>query len=243
MSQKPVLPTGRAAVFTAVCVLLAVAAHTWMSGAAVPLWAVLAAVPAVFVTARLAAGRERSLGTILMLMGLDQTTLHLLFSAAQHHAASMSAVITSPAAIIVQLPSAPLPGTSAIPAMSPAVMATMPPMPGMTGMTGMAGMSGMTGAAAQMRMTPGMLAAHALAALVCAWWLRRGESTVHALVGTVAAWIADRLRLPRPGRPPIPAAPAFRLPAGGPIRPATVLLRFAVARRGPPSPLSVRCVF
>jgi len=236
MSQKPVLPTGRAAAFTAVCVLLAVAAHTWMSGASVPMWAVLAALPPVFATARLAAGRERSLGTILMLMGLDQTALHLLFGAAQQHAASMAAVITSPAAIIVQLPSAPLPGASTIPAVSPAMLAAMPNMPGMSGMTG----ASMTGAAAQMRMTPGMLAAHAVAALVCAWWLRRGEAAVHALVGTVAAWIADRFRLPQPGPRPIAVGPRDRFRGIAPALPPIRLLRFALARRGPPLPLSLQ---
>jgi hypothetical protein len=237
MSQKPVLPTGRAAAFTAVCVLLAVAAHTWMSGANVPTWAVLAALAPVFATARLAAGRERSLGTILMLMGLDQTALHLLFGAAQQHAAAMAAVITSPAAIIVQLPSAPLPGASTIPAVSPAAMAAMPSMPGMP--SPMSGM-GLSAAAAQMRMTPGMLAAHAVAALICAWWLRRGEATVHALVGAVAAWIADRFRLPQPGPRPVAVGLQGRVRGIAPALPPFRLLRFALARRGPPLSLSLQ---
>jgi hypothetical protein len=239
MSQKPVLPTGRAAVFTVVCVLLAVAVHSWMSGAAVPPWAVLAGLVPVFVTARLASGRERSLGAILLLMGLDQTALHLLFEAAQQHAAAMADTITSPAAIIVQLPSMPMPGMS-MPGMSTAgVSMSGMPMSGMN-MSGM-GMYGMSapGVAAKMQMTPGMLAMHAMTALVCAWWLRRGEATVHALVGTVAAWIADKFRLPRPDVRPIRLGPDAFFRGSRPTVPSTRLLRFALARRGPPLPLSI----
>ena len=230
MSQKPVLPTGRAAVFTAVCVLLAVAAHTWMSGAAIPLWAVGAGLLPVFATARLMAGRERSLGTILTLMGLDQTALHALFDVAQQHAAAAATMVTSPAARIVMMPSVPLPGANAMPAVS---------MAGMAGMQ-MSGM-GMSGAAAPMRMTPGMFAVHAVAALVCAWWLRRGEATVHAVVGAVAAWISDRFRLPQPGsRTGVPAGLEFCSRQGTePTRPPTGMLRFVLARRGPPLTLSV----
>ena len=224
--------------FTAVCVFLAVAAHTWMSGAGIPLWAVPAGLLPVFVSARLAAGREQSLGMILTLMGLDQTALHLLFDAAQQHAAAAAAVISSPAAIIVQLPPAPLPGMSSIPAV-PTGGFQMPGMPGMPGMNGTAGL-GLVGSAAQMRMTPGMLAVHVVAALVCAWWLRRGEVTVHALVGAIAAWIADRFRLPQTAgaRPVLAGRPAC-VRAAGPTRPGVGLLRFALARRGPPLPLSV----
>lgn len=242
MRQEPVLPTGRAAVFTAVCVGLAVAAHTWMSGARVPLWAVLAGLVPVFATARMAAGRERSLGSILALMAVDQTALHLLFGAAQQHAAAVAGAVgtmtVSPAAIIVQLPPAPLPGMTSIPAV-PAAALSMPDMGGMN-MPGM----GPSSTAAPMHMTFGMFAAHAIAALICAWWLRRGEATVHELFAAVAAWIADRFLLPPFGQPaPITAGPAAARPRStSPRRPAAAFLRFAVARRGPPVPLSVCCV-
>jgi hypothetical protein len=236
MRQEPVLPTGRAAVFTAVCVGLAVVAHTWMSGAQVPLWALPAGLVPVFATARLAAGRERSLGSILALMTVDQTALHLLFDAAQQHAAAVASAVgtmtVSPAAIIVQLPPAPLPGMDSIPAVPAAALS----MPGMDGMN-MPGM-GASSPAAPMHMTVGMFAAHAIAALICSWWLRRGEATVHELFAAVAAWVADRFRLPPLGRPaPITAGPATTRPRGtSPRRPAAGFLRFAVARRGPPAP-------
>lgn len=221
--------------FTAVCVCLAVAAHSWMSGAAIPLWAVLAGSVPVFATARMAAGRERSLGTILLLMGLDQTALHLLFETAQHHAAALATVVTSPGAVIVELPSVPLPGASAI---------STAPVPGMQmpGMSGMQMPSGhLTGSQmAAMHMTPGMFAVHAVAALICAWWLRRGEVSVHALAGVVAAWIAERFWLPRPAslHPAVSGLANRHFSGTGPIRPTTGLLRFVLARRGPPPLLS-----
>jgi hypothetical protein len=201
MSQRPVSPTGRAAVFTAVCVCLAFAAHRWMSGAGVPPWALLVGTALVFVTARAAAGRERSLPAILTLVGLDQIALHLLFEAAQQHAAAVSMAAS-------------MPGMQ---------------MPGMTG----SGMTG-SGVATPMQMTPGMLAAHALSALVCAWWLRRGEASAHALVRAIAAWIADRIHLPLLGAYTIAVGPARRLRRTGPILPRIRLIRFALARRGPP---------
>jgi hypothetical protein len=45
------------------------------------------------------------------------------------------------------------------------------------------------GAGAGGRMGVGMLVGHALAALVCAWWLRRGEAAVHAVARSAARWI------------------------------------------------------
>jgi hypothetical protein len=128
MSQSAVAPMGRAVVFTTVCVALAAAAHTWMSGSALPAWVVLAGIALLFGTARLAAGSERSLAAIGTLMGVDQTILHLAFTAAQRQAAGVVTMAGSASPF----------GTGG---------AQMPAMPGM--------------AATALRMTPGMLLAHA----------------------------------------------------------------------------------
>jgi hypothetical protein len=201
MSQRPVLPTGRAAVFAAVCVCLAWAAHRWMSGAPVPPWAVLVGAVAAFGTARPIAGRERSLATITALMAVDQTALHLLFEAAQRGAAQSAA------------------------------------LPAMAGMTGMP-MPGMQAPGTAMHMTAGMFAAHAIAALVCAWWLRRGEAATHAAVRAVAAWLAERLSVPMPGACAVVSGPRRRRSRDvGVDRPRGLLIRFTVARRGPPRAL------
>jgi len=88
-------------------------------------------------------------------------------------------------------------------------------------------------------MTPHAAAAHVVAALVAAWWLRRGEAALWSLLrwavafvpGLVAWWRDAPAPLPartagRPGRAPADAAPLRQL-----------LLRHAVSRRGPPVPI------
>jgi hypothetical protein len=85
-------------------------------------------------------------------------------------------------------------------------------------------------------MTPHAVAAHVVAALVAAWWLRRGEAALWSLlrwavafVPGLAAWWRDApapqtFRIARrPGRAAADAAPLRQL-----------LLRHAVSRRGPP---------
>jgi hypothetical protein len=47
-----------------------------------------------------------------------------------------------------------------------------------------------------MRMSSGMLLGHAVAALVCAWWLRRGEAAVHAVIRGAAHWIVEHFAGP-----------------------------------------------
>lgn len=75
------MPYGRAAVFSAVCVGLAAAAHAMACGAPVSAWAcVIGSVP-VFALARVAAVRQRGLASITFLMLGCQTGLHVLFDA------------------------------------------------------------------------------------------------------------------------------------------------------------------
>jgi hypothetical protein len=78
--------------------------------------------------------------------------------------------------------------STAMPGASPPPMAVMPPMPGMP--------------AAMVMPTPGaahpsaaaMLLAHAIAVLVCGWWLRRGERDFFALSLTAAILAAEPVR-------------------------------------------------
>ncbi|MBA8952156.1 hypothetical protein HNR61_003796 [Actinomadura namibiensis] len=77
-----------------------------------------------------------------------------------------------------------------------------------------------------------MLLAHAVMALLTAYWLDRGEA---AFCGLVRRLGARALALPLPA-PPFPA-----LPVPAPRRvavPVTVMLRAAIARRGPPASIS-----
>lgn len=81
-----------------------------------------------------------------------------------------------------------------------------------------------------------MTLAHVTAALVAAWWLRRGERAVWRLARKVAAAAVRPLRaLLSP-----PAPPPARRPPYIPVIPGAALpdevLRHVLTRRGPPSP-------
>jgi len=173
MMREPVLPTVRAGMFTAVCLGLGVAAHRAMSEAAVPPWAVVVAGAGVYASARLGARRECGLLGIMVLMGVLQVALHLLFALAQDAAAPQSSAAS------MSMPAMPMPAGASMPAMSM-------PMHG----------SSMSVVHGGMRMGAGMLLAHAVAAVICAWWLRRGEAALHALVGGAARWVARHLVVP-----------------------------------------------
>lgn len=99
-------------------------------------------------------------------------------------------------------------------------------------MPGMAGRS----VCGPLEMSGGMLLGHALAALACAWWLRRGEAALHAitrrtlgrirlLVRLVVAWVI----------PAADGAPgAVRAPSSAVVVLGSQWLRGTLARRGPP---------
>ncbi|MET7685353.1 hypothetical protein [Streptomyces sp. NPDC005423] len=86
MSASPAVRSLRAAVFAAVCVLLAVAGHALATGADPPPWVDGAGFLAVFVAGSLLGGRERSLPGIGAAMLATQAGLHLAFDAAQPRA-------------------------------------------------------------------------------------------------------------------------------------------------------------
>ncbi|MEU2621339.1 hypothetical protein ABZ642_24885 [Streptomyces sp. NPDC007157] len=216
MNASPAVRSLRAAVFAAVCVLLAAAGHALAMGQMPPLWADAAGFVAVFGLGRALAGRERGLPEIGVGMLLTQAGLHFGFDAAR-------AVTPAPASTM----------TMTRMSMHGHVMV------GMGGMGGMAGSGGMGGVAQQYphahALTAHATLAHVLVALVASWWLRCGEAALWsllrravALVPGLAAWWRDA---PLPG----PAAGPHLAP-GGPIRRRRLLaLRHAVSRRGPPA--------
>ncbi|MFI9250222.1 hypothetical protein [Streptomyces sp. NPDC053069] len=83
MSASPAVRALRAAVFAAVCVLLAAAGHGLAMGAMPPLWADAAGFLAVFALGWVLGGRERSLPGIGAATLLTQAGLHLGFDAAR----------------------------------------------------------------------------------------------------------------------------------------------------------------
>ncbi|EYT79995.1 membrane protein [Streptomyces sp. Tu 6176] len=83
----------RAAVFAAVCVVLAAAGHTLGSCATVPLWTLGAGFLGALVVVVPLAGRARSLPGIAALLAAGQLVLHALFGLGQHGAGMVSGAI------------------------------------------------------------------------------------------------------------------------------------------------------
>ncbi|MFE9011338.1 hypothetical protein [Streptomyces cyaneofuscatus] len=77
----------RAAVFTAVCVVLSAAGHAFAAGAPVPAWTLLAGFLGVLAVASALAGRERSLPSIAGALAGGQVALHVLFAYGSHGSA------------------------------------------------------------------------------------------------------------------------------------------------------------
>lgn len=223
MDPRSVAPNARAAVFAAVCTLLAVAAHRLMSASGIPVAVEAFGAAAVFCFARIAAARgERGLGSIALLVGGSQVGLHLLFQAVQASAMPTG----TPTATMSSAP------------------VSMPGMGGMSGIGSMDAMSGMSQASGSwgssvLGTTYGMTIAHILAAAIAAWWLRRGEAALFGAVERarvvlgaswrmVAWWVAGL----RPIRSARPAVPVVGLGVRQPV--AARALLFTVIRRGPP---------
>jgi hypothetical protein len=212
----------RAALFAAVCVILAAVGHSSMSAHGVPPGSLLLAFAATGASAWAAAGRRRGAAFIGTGLLTAQGVLHLTFTAGGGHHSHAPAAGTTP-----------------------------DPMPAMA--HGAGGMAGGAGAAAEPHavagpggpaalladlaggLTPGMAAAHLLAAAVCALWLARGEAAFFRLARAVAALAFTPLRLllavvllPEAPRPPRPRARDLRRHHG-------VALAHSVSRRGPPA--------
>ncbi|MGW1722673.1 hypothetical protein ACWCQK_07000 [Streptomyces sp. NPDC002306] len=85
----------RAAVFAAVCVVLAAAGHALASCATVPLWTLGAGFLGALTVVAPLAGRERSLPGIAALLALGQTVLHTLFGLGQHTAMTSASASAS----------------------------------------------------------------------------------------------------------------------------------------------------
>ncbi|MDN3351832.1 hypothetical protein [Actinomadura sp. DC4] len=77
---------------------------------------------------------------------------------------------------------------------------------------------------------------HVAAAIVSAWWLRRGERAVWGLAKRVAAGLVRRVVLPSPSRVPAPPSPVAA--TAGVLSPRKAFLRHVVVRRGPPAPFA-----
>ncbi|KNB49945.1 hypothetical protein [Streptomyces caatingaensis] len=233
--------TMRAAVFAAVCVLLAALGHALMSGTHVPWWAVAAALLGTGGCAWFLAGRER--GPLLVTLATvgAQTGLHFFFTVAQNVSLAGAAASSGGPA-----PVAPLAGmlcgahaTAGHADMTggTAGAAGMPGMPGMPAPDGMPmdmmGMHGSHGAV-------GMWSAHLLAALVLGIWLSGGEQAVFRIGRAACARLVAPLLVLLDG--PRPAAGPPRVRAGlsrAAHRLRQLLYAYVLVTRGPPAAYAV----
>ncbi|GAA2386838.1 hypothetical protein [Streptomyces coeruleofuscus] len=211
--------TIRAAVFAAVCVVLAALGHVMMSGDHVPLGTLLAGWALMSVVGWCLAGRERGLRLVVAVAVAVQTALHSAFSLAPANGIS-----GGPAPL--RMDSMDM-GADGMGAMGHD-MGSMPSAP-----VSMSGHMGHASHAPDGDSSLGMLAAHLLAALLCGLWLGHGERAVFRLLRAVGGWLAAPLRLlfalPAPPPPPV------RVRRWSSDRaPRLLLLVHAITSRGPP---------
>ncbi|MFG2476436.1 hypothetical protein [Streptomyces fagopyri] len=199
----------RAAVFAAVCVVLAAAGHGIASCTTVPLWTLGAGFLAVFAVAAPLAGRERALPGIAAVLALGQTALHTLFGlGVSASTATVSGSMPMTDASLVQRAARIVCGTTAA-AISPAQahrilaaarldtdmtqsmpMQSMPSMPSMP-MHPADAMSSTAGSAMGLLPSLPMLLAHVLAAVAAGWVLRHGDMALLRLMRLSAHGVAE----------------------------------------------------
>lgn len=252
----------RAAVFTAVCVVLSATGHALAACAAVPWWSLVLGFVSVFAVAAPLAGRVRSTATIVAALTGGQLGLHTVFGLGQRHltvpAATDDTLIRMAAKLVCGAGPTSL---SHLDAQRIVANAGISP----------AGSAGGTGTGVHHHMAPAlgsaasvpasadgllpslpMVLGHLLAALATGWLLRRGDLALLRLAHLSAHGIGDvtdsaplralraALALVRAlcaGLPGVPAqeprAPHASHHAPPPL--AGEALQHTVIRRGPPA--------
>ncbi|WP_327284255.1 hypothetical protein OG723_19280 [Streptomyces sp. NBC_01278] len=181
----------RAAVFTAVCVVLSAAGHALASCATVPWWALVIAFLAVFAVAAPLAGRRRSLPGIAAALAFGQLGLHAVFGLGQQSTAAAQAPATADASLAA-LAARLVCGGNSVP-LSPADArqilqtagldpAAMAAQAATQAHMGHAHLTQAAAAPATGLFSTGMLVGHLLAALAAGWLLGRGDAALFRLV-------------------------------------------------------------
>ncbi|MFC7813140.1 MULTISPECIES: hypothetical protein [unclassified Streptomyces] len=254
----------RAAVFAAVCVVLAAAGHTLASCAGVPLWSLGAGFLGAVLVAAPLAGRERSLPGIAVLLTVGQTALHALFGLGQHGTTAVTAAGAATGgsgapsdASLIQQAARLVCGTTAA-AISPAeaqrILTDARIAPATDAHSGAAHQSAdaLAGTSAALLPSLPMLLGHVLAALAAGWLLRRGDLALARLVELsaqsahsvaeaafvralrAALFLVRALHAGLAGAPGKGPRPP-RAAQPVPPRPCATALQHTVIRRGPPS--------
>ncbi|MFD7257323.1 hypothetical protein [Streptomyces sp. NPDC059874] len=191
----------RAAVFTAVCVVLSGAGHALASCATVPWWSLCLGFVAVFSVAAPLAGRRRTLPGIAAGLATGQLALHTLFGLGQHSApagqapagaASDDGSLAALAARLVcggnSVPLSPADARQILETagLDPAALAAQAGQAGDLAAQGHAAHAHLAQAATTAPATglfsPAMLIGHLLAALAAGWLLGRGDAALFRLV-------------------------------------------------------------
>ncbi|QDY77767.1 hypothetical protein [Streptomyces qinzhouensis] len=266
LSPRSGAPTGaglrllRAAVFTAVCVVLSATGHALAACAGVPWWTLAAGFAGTFALVLPFTGRVRSLPSVVVALGAGQLALHALFGLGQRHPDRLGptaddALIRMAANLLCGPDSATL---SPDDARRVVTLAGLTP-PDQDGHPGHEAARQTLGSADLLPSLP-MLLAHLLVAVVTGWLLRRGDlallrltrlSTDSAYEARELMTEAARLRslraalvlvrtlraglvcLPDPGVRPV-------RPGDDPAPPAAEeALQHTVIRRGPPARLAL----
>ncbi|MBL1096330.1 hypothetical protein [Streptomyces coffeae] len=254
----------RAAVFTAVCVVLSAAGHVFASCATVPLWTVGVGAATLFSVAVPLAGRERSLPGIAAVLAVGQLVLHTVFGLGQQQAAAALRADGHEGRVIglaAHLLCAPVPGR-----MDAATAHRIVERAGIDPASVRDVHAAHTMHSAPLAAVPGaehgpaldsllpslpMVLGHLLAAVAMGWLLRRGEVAVWRAVRlsvdgvrevaevTLVRGLRAALRMVR-----TLLAGLAGLPSAGPRRPRTaerdegavtaLVLQHSVIRRGPP---------
>ncbi|MFH8729768.1 hypothetical protein [Streptomyces termitum] len=239
----------RAAVFTAVCVVLSALGHALAAGTGVPPWSLLAGFLGVFGTTLLLTGRQHSLGFVVTALAGGQLGLHLLFGLGGHRSAPGTGADDALIRMAARITCGDIPG-SFTPADATGIVTRAGLDPETARAT--AGVH-LAGGAHLMPPSLPMTLGHLLAALVAGWLLRRGDLALVRL-----AELSEQGAAGLAGTPPVRALrAALRLarallagipapaPAGprGPLRtafdssppPVAEALQHTVIRRGPPA--------
>ncbi|MFD3329040.1 hypothetical protein [Streptomyces sp. NPDC058701] len=254
----------RAAVFAALCVLLAATGHLLVSGTAVPWWAMCAAFAGTAATAWGLAGRERGPLAVTAVAVAVQAGLHAAFSLAQslvHPSLPAGTSLARQWAEYATCGSGTRPalgGPAAHPLAESAAHAHHAPhelasalsagtvlpgtvLPGgsVSGGTLWGGALSGGGHGVTAMSPAGMLTAHLLAAVLCGLWLAYGERAAFRVLRAVAGRLGTPLRLllHRPATPLRPGPHARRTRRHR--TPRRLFLVHAITSRGPPTGTAV----
>ncbi|WP_435854287.1 hypothetical protein [Streptomyces subrutilus] len=236
MTPGPFPRAVRAAMFAALCVLLAATGHVLMSGAAVPSWALGAAFAATAAAAWALADRERGLLGVTLAAVAVQCALHAAFTLVQAPPERSLPATGGPLP-----PPAGAPGAGVLPESAAHAHHAAHGMHEMAAASAGAAETAVAHGSAAASST-GMLAAHLLAAVLCGLWLAHGERASFRVLRAVATRLWSPLRLlVDPHRPATPLPPRLRPRRPRRRRPfRRLFLVHAITSRGPPAGTAVR---